>query len=96
MSASIPGVAIFVAKPGTENQVEALLRSLVEPSRKEDGAIFYNLHRDRENPRRFVFTEEWESQAALDAHVASAHVRQAFETLPGLLESQEIIFLNAL
>lgn len=96
MSTSVPGVAIFVARSGTESEVEALLRSLVEPSRKEDGAIFYNLHRDRENPRRFVFTEEWESQAALDAHVASAHVRQAFETLPGLLESQEIIFLNAL
>lgn len=96
MSGSIPGVAIFVAKAGTEAEVETLLASLVEPSRGEKGVVSYTLHRDRADPRRFVFTEEWESQRALDAHVASAHVKRVFETLPDLLESQEIIFLHKL
>ena len=96
MSSTVPGVAIFIARPGKEAEVERLLNSLVAPSREEAGAISYTLHRDRGNPRRFVFTEEWESQAALDRHVASDHVKRAFETLPDLLEDQDIIFLTAL
>ncbi len=95
MTLTVPGVAIFVAKPGAEQEVERLLKTLVQPSRAEAGAKYYNLHVDRENPRRFVFTEEWESQAALDAHVASRHVAEVFETLLDLLESSQIISLVA-
>lgn len=40
-----------------------------------------------------MFTEEWVTQAALDAHVASLHVAKVFETLPDLLESSQIISL---
>ena len=94
MTDTVPGVAIFVAKPGTEGEVERLLKTLILPSRAEPGAIYYNLHVDRSNPRRFVFTEEWASQAALDAHVASRHVAEVFKTLPDLLESSLIISLR--
>lgn len=48
MTKAIPGVAIFVAKPGHEAEVERLLKTLVTPSRGEAGATYYNLHRDRE------------------------------------------------
>ncbi len=96
MTEAIPGVAIFNAKPGHEAEVERLLKTLVTPSRGEAGATRYNLHRDRENPRRFVFIEEWESQAALDAHVASRHVAEVFQLLPPLLESSKILALSAL
>lgn len=93
MTEAVPGVAIFVAKPGHEAEVERLLQALVKPSRAEVGAVYYNLHKDRENPRRFVFTEEWENQAALDAHVASKHVADVFKTLPDMLESSQILSL---
>lgn len=92
----MPAVAIFIAKPGEEEKVEELLTSLVIPSNAEQGVISYRLHRDREDPQRFVFTEEWESQTALDAHVGSAHVRKVFDVLPDYLDGSEIIFLNRL
>ncbi|WP_296107238.1 putative quinol monooxygenase [uncultured Agrobacterium sp.] len=96
MTEAIPGVAIFVAKPGHEAEVERLLKTLVTPSRGEAGATYYNLHRDRENLRRFVFTEEWESQAALDAHVASKHVAEVFKVLQVMRESSQIFELTVL
>src|SRR5688500_5916632 len=38
-------VAIFVAAPGKENELEELLSTLVEPTRKEAGCIKYDLLR---------------------------------------------------
>lgn len=94
MSQSIPGVAIFVAKPGAEAEVEAALKTLVAPSRAEAGAIHYTLHKDRDNPRRFVFTEAWQDQSAFDRHVSSSHVLQVFPRINDLLESSQVIMLD--
>ncbi|WP_337270183.1 putative quinol monooxygenase [Oryzifoliimicrobium ureilyticus] len=94
MSQSIPGVAIFVARPGAEAEVEAMLKTLVFPSRAEAGVIHYTLYKDRDNPRRFVFTEAWQDQSAFDRHLASDHVSAAFPRIEGLLESSEVILLD--
>ena len=55
---SLPVVAIFVAKPGFEQNLETLFRSVVETKLREEGCISYQVNRDMANPRRFVFTEE--------------------------------------
>ncbi len=94
MSHIIPGVAIFVAKAGAEAEVEAALRTLVAPSRSEAGVIHYTLHKDRDNPRCFVFTEAWQDQSAFDRHVASGHVTAVFPRIDELLESSEVILLD--
>jgi quinol monooxygenase YgiN len=94
MTQSIPGVAIFVAKPGAEAEVEEALKSLVGPSRTESGVVHYTLHKDRENPRRFVFTEEWKDQAAFDEHFVSAHVVKVFPAINEQLESFQILLLT--
>ena len=67
-------VAISVAKPGCEEQLREALVGIVGPTRKEPGALQYDLHRDVSEPRRFVFVERWESEAALAAHAKSAHI----------------------
>lgn len=94
MTQPIPGVAIFVAKHGAEAEVEAALKTLVSPSRVEAGAIHYTLHRDKDNPRRFVFTEAWRDQSAFDRHVASEHVLAVFPGINDLLESSQVILLE--
>jgi quinol monooxygenase YgiN len=94
MSQPIPGVAIFVARPGAEAKVERALRTLVAPSRAEAGAVHYTLHKDRENPRCFVFNEEWKDQAAFDRHVASDHVSAVFPQIDDLLESSLVLLLS--
>jgi quinol monooxygenase YgiN len=68
-------LAQFVAKPGRESKVCDALLQLVGPSRAESGNVSYDLHRLKNNPAAFYVLANWRDQAALDQHMASAHVR---------------------
>ena len=84
-------VATFVAKPGQEEKLKEALQGLVEPTRKERGALQYDLHRDLERTaRRFVFFERWESEAALEEHGRSPHIEAHRRNAPALVEHGEI------
>ena len=48
---------------------------LVSPSQQEAGCIRYELWHDNEDPSLFAMVEEWESDAALDAHLAGSRSR---------------------
>lgn len=63
-------VVIF-SKPHQQDLLTKALTPLVKASRKEKGAIMYDLHSSGDGV--FVITEKWESQAALNAHEATAH-----------------------
>lgn len=93
---TVPVVAIFRAKPGTEAMVEKLFRSVIDTTLAEEGCISYQLNLDTEDPRRFVWTEAWESQALLDRHLNAPHIQKLFSELPQYIESSEIIALNPL
>lgn len=66
-------VAQNVIKPEHLDVVKPLFRQLIEATHKEEGCISYILYEDVNDPTCFVFIEEWKSQAALDAHMASPH-----------------------
>ncbi|KMY85668.1 hypothetical protein BUMB_03112 [Candidatus Paraburkholderia calva] len=83
-------VAIFVAKPGKEEGLRRVLEANVEPTRKEAGALQYDLHRDIEEPRRFIFGERWASKDALDVHGQSAHIQAFRAKSPELCEHGEV------
>ncbi len=68
-------VAHFHAKPGHEQALERLLMSLVEPTRAERGCLQYDLHRDEQDPRQYLFYEIWASREAWDAHMAAPHLK---------------------
>jgi quinol monooxygenase YgiN len=72
---TITVVATFQAKPGKEAELKKALIGLVAPTRKEAGCINYDLHASPDDPARFLFHENWTSQAHLDAHLQSAHIR---------------------
>jgi quinol monooxygenase YgiN len=75
MSAKIVTVvATFQARPGKESELKQALISLVAPTRKEAGCLKYDLHVSPEDPAKFLFHENWTSQAHLDAHLKSAHI----------------------
>ena len=64
------------AKPGKEDQLRRDLSDLVEPSRKEDGNINYELFEDQNEAGLFVFVEEWSStEARTKHHEHSAHIQ---------------------
>ncbi len=63
----------FIAKEGCEDKMKELLTAMVEPSKAEDGCIFYEIFQYKDDPRRFMAVESWRDEAALDGHRASAH-----------------------
>ena len=84
-------VARVVAKPEKTEELRALLHGLLEPTRKESGCIQYFLHQDRERPNEFVFIEEWTDAAALDAHLQTAHLQDAFARFEELLDGEPVL-----
>lgn len=87
--------ARFRALFGKEDELRSILLSLIEPTRREDGCIRYELFANPDNPREFVFIEEWSDEAALAAHLSTHHIRVAKGRFTPLLEQDlEIIRLR--
>jgi quinol monooxygenase YgiN len=57
----------------------------VTASRQDPGCIAYALSEDTADRNHFVFVEQWEDQAALDAHFATDHIAAFMGTLPATL-----------
>ena len=76
-------IAHLYAAAGEESSVRDVLSSIVEPTRKEDGCLRYDLFADLADPCRFTFIEEWTSAEALDAHSKSAHIAAGRAKLAG-------------
>ena len=89
-----PAVAIFIAKPGCEAELEALFLDVIAPTHAEQGCRQYQLNRDVENSRRFVWTELWDSRAELDRHLGQTHITELFLRVPELVEHSEVIVLE--
>jgi quinol monooxygenase YgiN len=87
-------VAIAVAKPGHEEDLRRAAEGIVGPTRKERGALQYDLHRDLREPRRFVFFERWESEDALSAHAKSAHIEAYKKASADWIETAELRILS--
>jgi quinol monooxygenase YgiN len=63
------------ASPVAEPVLRALA-SVVSTTLLEPGCLEYVTHVHVNNPRRVLFYERWQDQAALDAHNRSAHLAE--------------------
>ena len=79
-------IAHMRAAPGKRDELRAALEALVEPTSKEQGYVNYDLHQGIEDPDRFFFYENWESDAHLDAHLDAPHLRDFAARIPELLD----------
>ena len=61
-------LVVLYSKSGEESKLRAALTEVVEPSRKDEGNLRYELFADQNDPRRFVFVEHWASPAAQEQH----------------------------
>jgi quinol monooxygenase YgiN len=64
------------ANPGKESEVARLFQILQVESRKEPGCLLYLVQRHCDNPRLFFVYEQYQDDAALDAHRATPHFQQ--------------------
>ncbi len=65
----------FIAKDSCEEKMKDLLTAMVEPSKKEDGCIFYEIFQYENEPKRFMAVETWRDEKALDGHKTSTHYK---------------------
>jgi quinol monooxygenase YgiN len=80
-------VAEMKAKPGMEEGLRLAVLALIEPTRKEEGCIQYDLHVHTKDPGRFVFYENWTSAEHLARHSASPHLTAFGKIAAELLEA---------
>ena len=80
-------VVTFTVKAGDEAMAREYMCILEEHTRRESGCRLYIGHQSLENPRRFLFYELYEDQAALEAHRASPHYERFVTN--GLLKIME-------
>jgi quinol monooxygenase YgiN len=86
-------VVRMTAKEGEDDRVAELARELAEASRAEPGCEAYVPCRDPDDPRSFVFYEQYRDKSAFEEHGASEHFKRlALGGLFELLESRERTF----
>lgn len=83
-------VATITARPGSEKIVEQALLGLIAPTRKDEGFIQYDLHRDLDKPNVFVFFENWASREMLVKHLQSRHLQVYQKKVEGMIESWDL------
>ena len=74
----------FQIDPKDIDAARAAMIDMAAETAKEDGCIHYRFYQDIEHADRFHVYEEWESDAHLAAHAASAHM-QVFRAALGAL-----------
>ena len=60
--------------PAAKKEAEAAAIEIMRDTRKEAGNISYTFSNDLEDPAVFHIYEQWESQAALEAHFKMPHM----------------------
>ncbi len=79
-------------RDGQEMLLEAELRALVGPTRKEDGCLTYDLHRSAEGPSAFLLHEVWASREAHSRHTNTPHFLRWNARKDALLASRDVTF----
>ena len=78
---------------GNEERAAELITELASASREEPGCELYIPCRDPEDPRSYLFYEQYRDKAAFEEHGASEHFqRLGAGELFGLMESRERVF----
>ena len=87
MSAKIALVVKFDIKPEYLNKAKSELLKILEPTRKEDGCLLYELHQDLDNPNVLMFYEIWETKEAWNKHDLMPHINKFREATKDCFES---------
>ncbi len=90
MTDLITVVAVMHAKPGKEAELRAAALALVEPTRKEEGCVQYDLHQHLSDPSWLVFYENWTSAGHLDRHGKSPHITAFRAVAPDLVDTSRV------
>ena len=82
------------AKEGQNLLLEAELRALVAPTRKEEGCLQYDLHAAADHPGSYLLHEVWASRDDHGAHTRTPHFLRWNARKDALITSRESAFYN--
>jgi len=85
-------IVILRAREGQETLLEAELRALVSPTRKEDGCLRYDLHRSVDTPGVLLLHEVWATRDAHTEHTHSHHFLRWNARKDALLAGRDATF----
>ena len=85
-------VVLLRPRDGQELLLEAELRAIVVPSRKEPDCLTYDLHRSADPPPAFLLHEVWASREAHAQHTRTPHFLRWNARKDSLLASRESAF----
>ena len=85
-------VVTLRAKEGQHLLLEAELRALVSPTRKEEGCLQYDLHCGADQPGTFLLHEVWASREHHAAHTRTPHFLRWNARKDAVLASRDSAF----
>jgi quinol monooxygenase YgiN len=89
-------LALVYVKAGFEEQVKEELLKLVPLTHKEPGCINYDMHVNidletlKENPKIYMFYENWRSREDWDLHMKMPYLKTWFDMAPKVTENIEL------
>ena len=78
----------FRARPGREPEVEAAIRKVVPPSRREPACLAIHAFRSNRDPSLFFIHSRWTDEAAFEAHAALPHTIEFLATVEPLITNE--------
>ncbi len=88
-------VAKCTVKPDKKAEFQKITSELIDKTRREKGCIAYELFRDGEEERVFVFVESWENRELLNAHIDSKHCKELLPEMETCYEKEmELHFMS--
>ncbi len=77
--------ALIQVRPDAVDTALQSLEAAIAATHAEPGCVSYALHRDLEDPARFVIVEKWRDADALSEHGETPHLKQLFADLGPLV-----------
>lgn len=75
---------IFVKKDKVDELIE-LFKEMIEPTKKEEGCIQYEMYQDEEDATILIVLEQWESRENFDMHLQSEHFERIVPKMSELM-----------
>jgi quinol monooxygenase YgiN len=85
-------LVILRPREGQDIFLEAELRALISPTRKEDGCLRYDLYRSAEGPAAYLLYEIWASREHHAAHTKTDHFLRWNARKDSLLTARDAAF----
>ena len=90
MTNTLTVVAKIIAQADKVELVKAEMEKLIAPTLLDEGCLQYDLHQDNADPAVFIFYEQWQNEACLQAHLNTAHIARYMQAVDGAVVSFEL------